>query len=88
MEKIREKALRLGATDFNKSSVAGKRFYVKNNGKKINFGSDVGQTFIDHGDVRKRKAWKARHSVIRTKAGAFAITLKTQPSYWSYHLLW
>ena len=88
MEKAREKALRLGATDFNKSSVAGKRFYVMYNDKKINFGSDVGQTFIDHGDVRKRKAWKARHSVIKIKTGEYAYTLKTQPSYWSYHLLW
>ena len=25
------------------------------------FGSDVGQTFIDHQDEKKKKAWIARH---------------------------
>ena len=64
MEALENKAKGLGATDFGTSKAKGKRFYVIYNGKKINFGSDVGQTFIDHGDNKKKKAWVARHSKI------------------------
>ena len=51
MEKLRTTALSLGATDFGQSKVKGKRFYVIYHLKRINFGSDAGSTFIDHGDT-------------------------------------
>lgn len=82
------KAKKLGATEFGKSNVKGKRFYVIYDGKKINFGSDVGETFIDHYDVQKQKAWKARHSKIQNGNGQYVYKLKTSPSFWSWHLLW
>ena len=45
-----------------KSTMKGKRLMViDDNGKKIHFGSDVGNTFIDHKDSKKKKAWIARH---------------------------
>ena len=61
---LKQKALSLGATDFGPSKAKGKRFYVIYNGKRINFGLLGGQTFIDHQDTAKRKAWRARHSKI------------------------
>jgi hypothetical protein len=85
---IREKALSLGATDFGISKVKGKRYYVIYKKKKINFGSDVGKTFIDHGDTKKRKNWKARHSKIRLKDGRLAYKVKESPAFWSRALLW
>jgi hypothetical protein len=85
---LKNKALRLGASDFGNSTVKNKRFYVIYNGKKINFGSSVGNTFIDHKDPAKRRAWKARHSKIKLKTGALAYLNKQQPSYWAYNLLW
>ena len=82
------KAREYGATELGVSNVKGKRLYIVYNNKKINFGSDVGQTYIDHRDEKKRKAWKARHSKIQNKKGQYVYKLKTSPSFWSWHLLW
>ena len=85
---LRKKALKLGATEFNKSSVKGKRFYVVYNGKRINFSSKTGSTFIDHGNKRVRDAWYARHSKIKDKDGNLVINDVLSPSYWSHQILW
>ena len=88
MDKLRSKALKLGATDFNKSNVKGKRYYVIYNNRKINFGSSVGKTYIDHKDQKKRAAWRARHSKIKLKDGRFAYKDKSRASYWALNLTW
>lgn len=88
MEALRTKALSLGATDFNKSAVKGKKYYVIYNNKKINFGSDVGKTFLDHKDKNIKSAWKARHSKIKLKDGRLAHKVKEQASYWAWNILW
>ena len=43
----------------------GKRFVIKfiNPKRTIHFGSDVGSTYIDHGDKIKRKNYLKRHEV-------------------------
>ena len=48
-----------------KSNKKGKRFLIEMEkyGHKHHFGSDVGKTFIDHQDEKKKDAWEARHSV-------------------------
>ena len=86
--RLKEKAISLGASDFGISKVKGKRFFVVYNNKKINFGSDFGQTYFDHGNKQTKKAWYARHARIKDKEGRQVIKLKTSPSYWSAHLLW
>ena len=88
MERLQTKAKKLGATSFGVSKKKNKRFYVIYKGKIINFGSDVGSTFIDHNDVKKRSAWLARHSKIKNMKGQYVIKLKTSPSYWSKNILW
>jgi hypothetical protein len=85
---LREKALALGATKFHVSMVKNKRFYVVYNGKKINFGSETSETYLDHQDKAKRDAWRARHTKIQNKKGQFVYKLKTSASFWAYHLLW
>lgn len=51
-----------------KSKNKGKRYKVTMKGfdgiepHSHHFGSDVGKTFIDHKDEKKKKAWEARHS--------------------------
>ena len=87
MEQLREKALRLGASEFGISKAKGKRLYVIYDSKKINFGSDIGSTYIDHKDEKKRKAWKARHTRI-LKNGKPAYKNPYSASFWSYHILW
>jgi|TARA_R110000824_G_scaffold263691_2_gene452487 hypothetical protein len=46
-----------------KSKRKGKRFVIEmpKYKHKHHFGSDVGQTFIDHKDSDKKSAWYARH---------------------------
>ena len=82
-DELRKKAKFLGVTQFGKSCVKNKRYYVIYNNKIIHFGSDVGRTFIDHNNIDKKKAWYARHSKIRN-----CINLRSSPSYWSANLLW
>lgn len=46
-----------------KSTRAGKRFMATfSNGKVVHFGSAGGQTYIDHGDKAKQRAYIARHA--------------------------
>lgn len=78
----------LGATEFGKSNVKGKRFYVIYDGKKINFGSNTNNTFIDHHDNVIRKNWIARHNCIKLKSGEYAYKVKSQPAFWAYKILW
>lgn len=87
MDRLRARALSLGATEFGHSTVKNKRFYVVYNGKKINFGLKNGSTYIDHKDKKKRLAWRARHSKIKKKDGTLAHKDKNSASYWSF-LLW
>ena len=82
-DELRKKAKSLGVTQFGKSVVKGKRFYVIYNNKTINFGSDVGSTYYDHHNLAKKKAWYARHSKIRN-----CINLRSSPSYYSARILW
>lgn len=88
MQRLRVRAMELGALDFGISDRKDKKFYVLYNGRIINFGSKHGKTFIDHGDENKKNAWIARHSKITNKNGELVINLKTSSSYWSHKLLW
>jgi hypothetical protein len=87
-DKLKTKALNLGATSFGLSSKKNKKYVVVYEGKKIDFGSSNGKTYIDHNDDKKRKAWIARHSMIFNKDVDRVIDLDTSPSYWSKRLLW
>ena len=84
---LSNKAFRLGATEFGISRVKGKRFYVRYNNKIINFGSS-GETYIDHKDKKKQKAWFSRHMKIKNKHGQYVINNPHSPSYWSAKILW
>ena len=86
--KLRQKALSLGATEFGKSNAKGKRFYVIYKGKRINFGLEGGSTFLEHKDPKKRRDWRARHSKIKNKEGRLVHKLKTSPDFWSWNILW
>ena len=89
MEELRNKAIKLGATDFGRSNKPGKRFFVEYKDKKIDFGSDSRETFFDTPDTQKRKAWYSRHSKnINSKTGKKFINEKTSGLYWASRLLW
>ncbi len=87
LKELDKKAKKLNASSFGISKAKNKRFFVVYDKKIINFGSKIGKTFIDHHDENKRKAWKARHSMI-LKDGSPAYKNKHSASYWSWHILW
>lgn len=82
------KALGLAYSSIEPSTRKDKRFSIMHDGKRIHFGSKDGKTFIDHGDVAKQKAWKARHSKIMNSDGTPAYLDKDSSSYYSWNLLW
>jgi len=88
MEELKEKAIKLGATEFGVSKRKDKKYYVVYDGKKINFGSAEGKTFLDHKDEKKKENWKKRHSKIVDKDGVPFYTKKNSAEHWSYYLLW
>jgi hypothetical protein len=88
MERLKRKAKLLGADDLKVSNRQGKRLAVLYDDKWIHFGLSGGETYYDHRNKDKRKAWKQRHRKIKNKEGQFVINLKTSPSYWSDKILW
>jgi len=89
MERLRNKALKLGATEFGMSDKPSKRFFVIYKGKRIDFGSDSRNTFYDKPDTQKRKNWYARHSTnINKSTGKPFIQEKTSPLFWASKILW
>jgi hypothetical protein len=73
------------------SEAKNKRFAIKYDNKTINFGlwpfSGEG-TFLDHGDEKIKKAWRARHSKILLKDGTPAYMSKDSPDYFAWRILW
>lgn len=88
MNELRSKALNLGATDFGKSKVKNKKYYVIYNNKKINFGAKGMSDFTIHKDIKRRELYRKRHSKIKLKDGRYAYKVKESPAYWSWNILW
>lgn len=72
----------------SKSKNKGKRFKVEMinfpgfKNMTHHFASDVGQTFIDHQDFKKKNSWISRHSVNKNWDNMHS------GAYYSRHLLW
>ena len=88
MEKLRRKAIRLGATDFRKSTRKKQKYSVIYMGKIIHFGAKGMSDFTIHKDPDRRANYRARHRKILTKTGHPAYKIRSQPAYWSWNLLW
>ena len=81
-------ALRHGATALRTSTRVGKKFAVLYAGKWIHFGSSAYDDFTTHHDEARRVSYRRRHRAILLRDGRPAYTVKTQPAYWSWHILW
>ena len=77
--------------DIQVSNRKNKRFMItRPDGKLIHFGlwPFTGEgAYIDHGDDKLKKAWRARHKKI-LKDGKPAYKNKDSPEYFSWNLLW
>lgn len=88
MEKLRSKALRLGAEDFKKSMQQNKKWAVKVKNRWIHFGDDRYQDYTQHNDQGRRQSYLARARGIKNKSGQTTWKDKNTKNYWSVHLLW
>jgi hypothetical protein len=67
-----------------KSNVKGKRMSVISEGKKIDFGSNIGKTYIDHNDDKKKDAWIKRHK----SGNPDKFDDINSPLFWANVILW
>ena len=82
------KARRLGASELCQSTRKDKKWSVVYNGKRIHFGALGYDDYTTHHDDERRASYRRRHKGILLRDGRPAYTVKSQPSYWAYHLLW
>lgn len=74
--------------DIQKSPNQNKRFRViMDSGKHYDFGLLGGSTYIDHGDEKKRDAYRARH-LANAREATLNQNLTPSPSLFSMALLW
>ena len=88
MDKLYNKAITLGASDFGPSKQAHKRFFVRYNNKLIHFGSPTMNTYYDHQNKKTLDNWLKRHSKMTNKKGEFVINNPESASFWSHQILW
>jgi len=87
-KRIERNARFRGATQFGLSNRLHKKYFVVYDGKKIHFGDKRFQDFTIHGDKRRRDNYRSRHKGVKLLSGRPAYLDKSQPSYYSYWLLW
>jgi hypothetical protein len=57
-------------------------------GHTVDFGARGSQTYLEGASESKRKAYQARASKIKNKAGEFTYQKKYTPNFLSYWVLW
>jgi hypothetical protein len=87
IQRLQNKAIIHGATDFGYSKAKNKKYYVIYNGHRINFGARGYEDFTKKSIPRQMAYW-SRHSKIKDKQGRMLINNKESPYYWSARLLW
>ena len=88
MHNLKSEALRLGATELRPSWREKKKLAVLYRGEWIHFGALGYDDYTTHHDPVRRAAYRKRHKGILLLDGTPAYTVKTQPAFWSWHLLW
>ena len=78
----------LGATELRRSWWKGKKWAVLDRGDWIHFGAPQFEDYTTHHDPVRRASYRRRHRAILLSDGRPAYTVKTQPAFWSWHLLW
>lgn len=90
LEKVKARARKLEIGDtILLSTRKNKRFkFLTPENKWIHFGDKTANTFLDHGDKKRRASYLARAKGIKNKNGEYTYKIKYTPNYLSYHLLW
>lgn len=89
--------------EFKVSTRKNKKYMVKVGNKWVHFGAIVNgkpmeqfkdstglgvYSKYDHGNKKRRDAYRARHKAIKLKDGTPAYKNKSSASYWSWNYLW
>ena len=88
MEKLRKRAVRLGASDLKRSTRKNNKWMVKYNNKWIHFGHPKYQDFTQHKNLERRKSYLKRAKGIRDGQGKLTHKNKNSANFWSINLLW
>ncbi len=78
----------LGATELRPSWRKGKKLAVLYRGHWVHFGAKGYDDYTTHRDPVRRAAYRRRHRGILLADGRPAYTVKEQPAFWAYRILW
>lgn len=88
MDRLKKRALALGATDLMKSTRKNKKWMVKYNNKLIHFGDLRYQDFTQHKNLNRKKSYLKRAKGIRDKQGNLTYNNKNKSNFWAIRILW
>ena len=88
MNKLREKAISLGAQELKRSTRKNKKLAVLYNNKWIHFGDRRYMDFTQHKNLERRKSYLKRARGIRDKQGNLTHKNKNKSNFWAINILW
>jgi len=88
MEKLRKRAIAIGATDLRKSTRKNKKWDVIYKGKTISFGHSAYEDYTQHKDKARRDRYLKRARGIRDKGGRLTHKNKNKSNFWAINILW
>lgn len=88
LAKAQRRAKELGLPKPLSSTRQNKKLMIEYKDTIIHFGSRYESDYLIHGDLARRKRYRARASKILLKDGSPAYRSKSQPAYYSYNILW
>ena len=90
LKKVQKKAKSLGGISIVMlSNRKNKRFKaLLNNNKWVHFGQSGEHAFVDHGDRKRRTAYRRRAEGIKNKKGQKTYLIPGTANFLAYNLLW
>ena len=88
MNKIKDKAISLGAQEIKRSNRKYKKLAVMYNNKWIHFGDNRYMDFTQHKNLERRKSYLKRARGIRDGQGRLTHKNKNKSNFWAINLLW
>lgn len=88
MNKLREKALKLGGQELKRSERKNKKLAVLYNNNWIHFGDRRYMDFTQHKNLERRKSYLKRARGIRDKEGRLTHKNKNKSNFWAINILW
>jgi len=88
MNKLREKAIRLGAEELKRSTRKNKKLAVKYDNKWYHIGHTGYMDYTQHKNQERRENYLRRTKGIRDGKGRLTYNNKNSANFWARSLLW